>query len=390
MTTRPVYLAGFVFAVACSAGCRQATGVSSTPAASSAATETAPTVAVVRVVEKTLERVAQLPGELAPYQSVTLFPKVNGFVERIEVDRGSRVKQGQLLVQLIAPEMKAQRSGAEAGLLSVRAQQLEVEAQLKADEGTYNKLKAAGATPGVISGNELEIAQQRAVARRAHLQSLRESEAAAQAGLKAIQEMESYLKILAPFDGIITERNVHPGALVGPSGAAALQPMLRLEQVSKLRLIVAVPERDASGIRQGTKVSFRVSAFPGDTFEGTVQRPSHSVDSKTRTMPVELDINNSSGRLSAGMFADVRWPVKRERPTLFVPPSAVVTTTERTFVIRVRDGKVEWVDVQRGATQPDLVEVFGQLKPGDSVVQRATDELRNGTLVKAQAANHPQ
>lgn len=195
--------------------------------------------------------------------------------------------------------------------------------------------------------------------------------------------MEAYLKIAAPFDGVVTERNAHPGSLVGPSGASAAAPMLRIEQVSRLRLTVSVPEAEVGGIAAGGRVKFTVPAFPGQAFEGVIRRVSRSLDAKTRSMPVELDVNNAAGRLAPGMFADVAWPVRRARPSLFVPPSAVATTTERMFVIRVRDGKAEWVNVRRGAPAGDLVEVFGELQAGDQVVRRATDELRAGARVTA-------
>jgi RND family efflux transporter MFP subunit len=171
------------------------------------------------------------------------------------------------------------------------------------------------------------------------------------------------------------------------AGGASVTPMLRIQQVSRLRLVVAVPESEVTGITPGAKVNFTVPALPGEQFTGVVRRLSRSLDTKTRTMPVELDVNNSLGRLAPGMFPEVIWPARRPRPSLFVPPTAVATTTERTFVVRVREGLVEWVDVRRGVAmnQPggDLVEVFGDLAPGDQIAMRGTDELRAGTRVTA-------
>ncbi len=137
----------------------------------------------------------------------------------------------------------------------------------------------------------------------------------------------------------------------------------------------------------GTKVNFTVPAFPGESFSGVVERIGQSLDERSRTMPVELDVANRAGRLASGMFAHIVWPVRRPQPTLFVPPSAVATTTERTFVIRIGAGVVEWVDVQRGAAMGDLVEVFGPLAQGDQVALRGTDELRPGTRVVAEQAS---
>src|SRR5262249_22765468 len=140
----------------------------------------------------------------------------------------------------------------------------------------------------------------------------------------------------------------------------------------------------------GAKISFTVPSFPGETFGGVVQRISNALDEKTRTMPVELDVGNVNRRLAPGMFPEVIWPVSRPRPSMFVPPSAVATTTERSFVIRIRDGVTEWVDVKRGASMSDngkdLIEVFGDLNPGDQIAVRGTDELRAGTRVNAKPA----
>jgi RND family efflux transporter MFP subunit len=134
-------------------------------------------------------------------------------------------------------------------------------------------------------------------------------------------------------------------------------------------------------------VTFTVPAFPGQTFAGTVARISHSVDVKTRTMPVELDVSNPSGRLAPGTFSEVLWPVERPNPTLFVPSTAVTTTLERVFVVRLRDDKAEWVDVKTGATSGGLIEVFGDLREGDMVALRGTDELRPDTQVSQRLAS---
>ena len=135
---------------------------------------------------------------------------------------------------------------------------------------------------------------------------------------------------------------------------------------------------------EGTKVEFTVPAFPTRTFSGTIARIAHSVDEKTRTMPVELEAANVKGELSPGTFSDVLWPVRRSYPTLFVPTSSVANTLERVFVVRIRDGKSEWVDVKSGATADKMTEVFGDLREGDMVAVRGTDELRPGTSVSAQ------
>ena len=342
-----------------------------------------PTVEVAKVTSKKLSIATRLPGELQAYEAVAVFPKVTAYVDSISVDRGSRVKAGQLMARLFAPEVAAQRAEAQSKLQVAEAQRAEAEAKLASDQSTYDRLKNASATPGVVAGNDLEIAQKGTEADRARLEALRQSAEAAKSALKSVTEIEEYLQVRAPFDGIVTERNVHPGSLVGPatSSSGAPMPMLRVEKTARLRLVVPVPEKYATGINVGSKVEFSVPAFPSQTFAGTIARVAHSVDVKTRTMPVELDVNNSDGRLSSGMFPEVLWPVRRTEPTLFVPTSAVARTTEATFVIRIRGGNTEWVNVQTGELDGKSIEAFGGLHEGDEVAVRGTDELRAGTHV---------
>jgi membrane fusion protein, multidrug efflux system len=378
-----------IFPVVCSS-CGS-TGQSS-PAESKAQPAAAvPAVQVVKVKSQRLSMKVHLPGELQPYEVVAIYPKVTGFVEWIGVDRGSRVRSGQLIIRLVAPELVAQRSEAQAKLQNAQAQRVEAEAKLAADQSTYRRLNSAAATPGVVAGNDLEIAQQAAEADRARVRAALDNVNAAKQSLRSVAEMEAYLEIRAPFDGVITERNVHPGALVGPSGGpGVVVPMVRVETPSRLRLVVPVPEAYVAGIPEGTRVEFTVPAYPAQVFSAPVARIAQSVDVKTRTMPVELDVRNPSNRLAAGMFSEVLWPVRRPRPTHFVPTTAVARTTERVFVVRIREGKVEWVDVKTGASPGNLVEVFGDLKEGDEVALRGTDELRPGAQVTAREASLPQ
>jgi RND family efflux transporter MFP subunit len=333
------------------------------------------------VVSKMLDKAIAIPADLTPFQGVNIHAKVSGFVEQMHVDRGSWVKQGQTLATLTAPELRAQTAKAEAELQSARARQSEAEAKAVSAQSTFDRLKAAAQTPGVVAGNDVEIAERSLEAARAQVESMKSSVAASDAAIRALKDLEAYLILRAPFDGVITERHVHPGTLVGPSGT----PVVRIEQVSRLRLTVPVPETYVSAINKGTRVSFTVGAFPGETFEGVIARPAHSLDMKTRSMLVELDVNNARQRLVPGMFAEVRWPLSRPAASLFVPTTSVVRTSERQFVVRLRNSTAEWVDVRRGQVNGDLVEVFGELREGDVVARRGNDEIRPGTRVSATA-----
>ncbi len=345
-------------------------------------------VECVRVISKAIERQVKLPGELLPYLSVPIHAKVAGFVDRVAVDRGSVVKKGQLLVTLVAPEMETQIAEAESKKQAVELQRAEAEAKLSSAKSTYDRLKAASATPGVVAGNDLIVAEKNVEAAQALANAYGDSIKAAQASVQSLRALESYLTIDAPFDGIITERAVHPGTLVGPSSGMGTSPLLRLEQVSRLRLVMAVPEAQVGGIVKNARVPFTVPAFPGEPFYGVVDRIAHALDQKTRTMAVELDVNNPGLRLASGMYPEVLWPVKRNRPALLVPPTSIVTTTERTFVVRIENDAAKWVSVTRGPSVGDLVEVYGPLHEGDVIVRRGTDELREGTRVKINVPAH--
>lgn len=170
----------------------------------------------------------------------------------------------------------------------------------------------------------IEATEQNVEADKARIRALEENEKAAQAvvqsqsqnkkatleAARSVRDIESYLNIRAPFDGIITERNADKGSLAGSPSGAGSTPMLRIQQVSKLRLVIAVPEADVAGVTNGARINFTVPAYPGETFSGVVARISHTLDQKTRTMPVEVDLINDSARLAPGMFPEVVWPAR--------------------------------------------------------------------------------
>ena len=337
------------------------------------------TAELVPVVSRPVTKIIELPGELQPFLSVSLHAKVAGYVERVLVDRGSHVKPGDLLVELSAPELAARIAEAESQVHAAESSRLQAEAQLAAATSTFERLRGAAETPGAVAGNELVQAQKQTEALQAGVESRQQAVRAAQATVQAQKDLQAYLRITAPFEGVVTDRLVHPGALAGPGNDS---PLLVIQQISHLRLIAAVPEEDTGSIVRGAKVQFRVPAYPERTYSATVARPAHTLETKTRTMPVELDALNPDGSLAPGMYAGIAWPVHRSKPALMVPKTAVATTSERTFVIRDKDGRAEWVDVRKGGAEGDAIEVTGNLHAGDRVVRRATDELREGAALK--------
>jgi membrane fusion protein (multidrug efflux system) len=343
------------------------------------------TVGTVAVASRKLQTTIALPAQLTPYEQVDIYPKVTGFVETVTVDRGSRVHRGQLLVKLTAPELVSQRSQADAAVKAAQSQLATAQAKLASDNGTYLHMVEAAKTPGVLAENDVLVAGQTVSADKGLVEAASQNIAAAKEALRSVSQTESYLMITAPFDGVVTTRNLHPGALIGPaSGAGGAQPILQIVDDKRLRLAVPIPEAQVGDMKTGQLVSFTVPAYPGQTFKAPIERISREVDEKSRTMPVELDVKNPDGRLSPGSFTNVSWPLQRSYPTLFVPTTAVTTDQQHTFVIRVRNGKAEWVTVQTGQTVNGDIEVFGELTAGDEVVKTASDAIHSGDPVRIQ------
>ena len=192
------------------------------------------------------------------------------------------------------------------------------------------------------------------------------------------QAMESYLRVTAPFDGMITDRFVNPGMLIDGGHT----PMLKLQQIAHLRLIVPVPETYTGSVIQGMSAVFHVPARPGRSYTAKVARIPDALDQQSRAMMVELDVYNKDRSLAPGMYPTVDWPVSAGEDLLFVPSTSVVTTTERTFVIGSVNGRAHWIDVRKGAAAGENVSVRGQIAANQAVVKRATDEIREGTPLR--------
>lgn len=321
-----------------------------------------------------------LPGELLPWNRVNLYAKVKGFVRQVGVDRGSWVRKGQVLVQLEAPEVLAEVNQAQAQVQAQQANLIQQQSKYRASKLTYRRLLETNRMEGAVSLQEIDQAQSRMEADSALILSAQESVQASKANLRSKQDLKQYLTLTAPFDGVIIERNISPGALVGAGEAG--KPLLVLEDSRTLRLTVAIPEAYANQLGKKSTVDFTVNAIPERVFKGSLARSAESLQAAQRSMMAEFDIPNAKGELKAGMYAQVRLPVERSQPTLFVPRTAVVTSSEKVFVIRMNGDKAQWVTVDTGNTLDSLVEVFGNVKAGDVLVRKASEEIRDGQTVR--------
>ncbi len=309
----------------------------------------------------------QLPGVMQPFQFVQLYPKISGFIKNVPVDRGSVVKKGQLLVALEAPEIEQQVAAA-------KLKYTEASSSYITSKDRYRRLLETSKTPGTISPFDLQAAQSKMQGDSATAQG-------EYAGYKAQETMRSYLTITAPFDGVITERNVHPGALAGP-GAENAKPMLVLQQLSKLRLVVSVPEQYVVQVKDGDKVHYKINALPGQDFTGTISRSSQSLSNNFRSETIEIDVNNAANTFKPGMYAEVVLPTSGAANAFVVPRSAVVTTTERKYVIVSDNDIAKWQDITEGNQANDSTEIFGNLHIGDQVVTNASYQIKEGAQIK--------
>lgn len=327
-----------------------------------------PTVQIVPLTKGRLSSNITIPGELIPYQQVDLYAKANSYVKKLLVDIGSEVHQGQLLAVLEAPEINSQLAAAQSRIK-------QFEAVYFASKATYDRLVSTSKTPGTVSQNDLEQAEAKKNADEANID-------AAKSGLKEVSANLAYLEIRAPFDGVITSRNVNLGAYVGPGGKST-DPLFTIQDQGRLRLVVSVPEVYTGALSNKSEVNFTVRALPSQKFTAEVKRIAGALDEKLRAERLEMDVYNKDKKLLPHMFAEVSLPLPAGDSTYVVPKTAVATSTEKVFVIKVVDHKAVWVDVKKGLSNGDSIEIFGgDLKPDDKLVKAASDEIRNGSTLK--------
>ncbi|WP_291144976.1 efflux RND transporter periplasmic adaptor subunit [Flavobacterium sp. UBA7680] len=318
------------------------------------------------ITEKALSSYVRLPGQLNPFNEVNLFPRVNGFVKSIYVDRGSKVRKGELLLTLEAPEMESQLQAANSRYL----QALET---ANASKEKYNRLKEAAAEPGSVSNLELDSAMSKMKSDMAVANSEKSN-------VQSVKTMQGYLNIYAPFDGMIVERNISPGALVAP-GKASDQPMLVLQDTRKLRLEVAVPENYVDKVDLNKAITFNFNAIQGKEYTGKISRVANALGSM-RSEAIEIDVINSDNKLKPGMYGEVKIAMVSGAKSLLVPNTAIVQTTEKEYIIVVKKGRASFVDVKEGMTSKDDTEIFGALSPSDRIILKAGEEIKQGEIIK--------
>ncbi len=318
------------------------------------------TVFILQAVQ--LDKPVNLPGELLPNERVQVFGKLSSYVKKILVDIGSVVKQGQVIALLDAPELQTKIAETKQKLAAVKSRSI-------SSNDVYRRLEEASKSEGVIAPADLEKAKNQLAADEALVQ-------AAQSELSAVEQNAGYLVLKAPFSGMVTKRNVDVGAYVGKPGE---MPLFEIEDNHILRLRINIPEALTGTKVKDDKVQFQIKALPGKKFEGKLSRKAGSLDFNTRSEIWEFEIPNTEHSLKPGMFADCSINIQRLTKSFFVPYSAVVTSLEKKFVIKLQHNISSWVDVGQGVNLNDKIEIFGPLLEGDTLVSKATEELKAGT-----------
>lgn len=307
-----------------------------------------------------------LPGELMAYEQVNIYPKIKGFVKKIYVDRGTIVSKGQLLAQLEAPEFGEQYAARKSSSGTAYQKYL-------FSKQSYNRLKEASKKNGAVASIEIE---------RAYAQLLGDSAAyqSSQSDASASGKIINYLRITAPFSAVVTGRFISEGALVGDNNAQT-EPMFQLAQQNKLRLTVAIPEKQAQSLPEGTVANFTVADFPGRIFTATLSRNSGALDVSSRSVIAEFDMPNLGNELRAGQYAKVTIRMKRSQPSLWIPATSIVHAQTGVFVIKAENNTTKRIPVQPGATKDSLVEIFGNLQAGDTILQKGSEEIKEGIKI---------
>ena len=388
-------LAAFMLALLCSCSRNQ-----SVEAVANKASD-APTVAVATASVEDLSRDLVLTAEFKPFQEIDVMAKVAGYVKKINVDVGDRVKEGQILAVLEIPEMADDRTRAQAGVDRSQAEVKRAQDQIHQAESAYNianltytrLAEVFKQKPGLVAQQEVDEAHGKALVAEAQVSAARSNLAAAEeqvhvnaADLQKVKTLFDYTSVIAPFTGVVTKRYADTGSMIQAGTASSVQamPLVRLSQNSLLRLTLPVPESAVSTVHIGQRVTVQVPSLKRG-FPGQVARFSDKVNMATRTMETEVDVPNGDLVIIPGMYAEVHLTLEQSGKAVTIPVSAVDLGTDASsakVVVITPDNHVEIRKVQLGLETATKVEIRSGLKEGDMVVIGNRSGLQPGQLVQ--------
>jgi RND family efflux transporter MFP subunit len=360
----------------------------------------APVVPVVKVERKNLNSQLSIASEFQPFQDVFVYAKVSGYIQKLYVDWGTHVKQGQLLAVLEIPELQQQIQQDQASVRKSEQDLLRAQEELTRSQSAYNVAHLTysrladvqKSRPELVAQEEIDVAQGKDLEANANVSAAKDSLAAgneelaaSKAALEKDRTLFAYARITAPFDGVITEMDAYTGALLpaGTSSNKGDQALCHLSENNLLRLVIPVPERVVATIQDGQTVDVRVSGLNKD-FNGKIVRFSDNIDPQTRTMHTEVDVENPTFEIVPGMYATVVLPLQTDRNVLTLPIQAVRISgeTHGHVMLLGPDNKLQDRDVSIGTQGATLVEIASGLNENDSVVFGEQTQYRAGELVK--------
>jgi RND family efflux transporter MFP subunit len=312
-----------------------------------------------------------LPGNTQAFIDAPIFARTNGYVKSWHVDIGARVKKGQLLAEIETPEVDQQLQQARADFQTARA-------NLRQAEITADRWQALLKTDSV--------SQQETDQNVSNFHAMKATVDSNISNVRRLEELQGFQKIYAPFDGVITARNTDIGALINSGASTPGQELFHLAAINTLRVFVAVPQLYSQAVRPGATASLTLDEFPGKTFSGTIARNSNSIDPASRTLLVEVDVDNRSGTLFPGAYVRVRLKLPQSVSSVTIPANTLLFRSEGLRVGVVHNGRTELVPVTIGRDYGSSVEVVSGLQPTDSIIINPSDSLISGTIVQV---NHP-
>jgi len=347
------------------------------------------TVAVARVTHQDLSRGVTLTAEFKPYQEVEIHAKVGGYVKQINVDVGDHAKAGDIIAKLEIPEIEDQLKEADAAILTAQEQVKSMQAAYDETSLLSSRLSAAAQeTKGLIAQQDVDTANAKNRADEANLAAAKQKVVEAQANADHLRDMVAYSTISAPFDGVVTRRYADTGALVqagtvqsGTSGNSNSMPLVSFAELKRLRLDFPVPESAVAYVHVGSPVEITIVSS-GKTFSGTVSRFAQKVDTDTRTMLTEVDVDNPDFIYTPGMYATVRLVLSEKKDALAVPIQCVSTGDKSTVLVLGKDHKIKEQDVTVGLETPSMAEILKGLEEGDLVVVGNRSSVQIGQVAQ--------
>jgi RND family efflux transporter MFP subunit len=309
----------------------------------------------------------QLPGSTQAFTDTPIYARTSGYLKKWYADIGTRVKQGQLLAEIETPELDQQLQQAQADLKNAQA-------NLNISQITN------GRYAGLLASNS--VSKQEADQAASDLNSKQALVDSAQANMRRLQDLQAFEKLYAPFDGVITARNTDIGALIQAGDNTTPKELFHLSDISKLRVYIAVPEVYADRLKSGQKVGITLDSFPGETFEGTLVRNSNAIDPQSRTLNVEVDVDNSAGRLLPGGYAFVHLSLPSHGGAVTIPANTLLFRAEGLRVGVVHNGHVKLTLITIGHDYGGTVEVVSGLTTQDAVILDPADSLTDGATVQ--------